>query len=320
MRLKKIKDLLRPFRDFISSVLGYFYDMFRYLRYSGYRGYVKDDEKRDYKAVKIYHRLEKSLSFRDRRMGAGVRAAEDLVHLLSSRPEGSRLGFHECVGVSVLREFAKSSGMLFDVDVWTSGQEMLSSAVGGTIDISSSELRRGVLSDPEGFFFSRWTVRDYSNEVVPRDVVERAVRLAMKTPSVCNRQAWHLYYVDVREKIDACLSLQNGNAGFGHEIPGLMIITFDLKAFDGAGERNQGWIDGGMFSMSLVYALHSLGVASCCLNWSKTPGDDLRIRKIIPIKDHYNIVMMLGIGYPREKIKVCASPRKPIDSVLEYWD
>src|SRR3546814_1994141 len=72
------------------------------------------------------------------------------------------------------------------------------------------------------------------------------------------------------EIIDRALSLQNGNRGFGHEIPCLLILCTDLSAFDTAGERYQHWIDGGMFSMSLVWALHALGYSSCCLNWSKT--------------------------------------------------
>ena len=52
----------------------------------------------------------------------------------------------------------------------------------------------------------------------------------------------------------------------------LLIIAMDLKAFVPAHERYQHWIDGGMFSMSIIYALHSLGLSSCCLNWSKLGG------------------------------------------------
>src|SRR3546814_8739546 len=86
-------------------------------------------------------------------------------------------------------------------------------------------------------------------------------------------QASYVYCLQSREIIDRALSLQNGNRGFGHEIPCLLILCTDLSAFDTAGERYQHWIDGGMFSMSLVWALHALGYSSCCLNWSKTPSD-----------------------------------------------
>src|SRR3546814_20513526 len=89
-----------------------------------------------------------------------------------------------------------------------------------------------------------------------------AVELALHSPSVCNRQASYVYCLQSREIIDRALSLQNGNRGFGHEIPCLLILCTDLSAFDTAGERYQHWIDGGMFSMSLVWALHALGYSS----------------------------------------------------------
>ena len=55
-----------------------------------------------------------------------------------------------------------------------------------------------------------------------------------------------------------------GNAGFGDRVPLVLVITSDLQTFFAPEERNQAWIDGGMFAMSLVHALHSLGLASCC--------------------------------------------------------
>ena len=85
----------------------------------------------------------------------------------------------------------------------------------------------------------------------------------MKSPSACNRQAWHVYHSDSDEVKLAVLKEQSGNKGFGDKIPNLLIVASDLKAFMPAEERYQHWIDGGMFSMSLVYAFHSLGVASC---------------------------------------------------------
>lgn len=315
---REIKFWLRPMRDIALIMLSYIYDIYRYIRYSGYYGYIKDDAKRDYKAVKIYHRLEKSLSFRDRKCGAGRGAVDDLLELLSKRPKTSKFGFHESIALNVLDAFSKESGINYASQTLPC-ENRADIERGGVMNLSSSHLRLGVLDDPEIFFFSRYSVRDFSEARVDKALVERAVRLALKTPSVCNRQGWGVYHTNDRKIIDLCLSFQNGNKGFGHEIPSLIIIAADLKAFDTAGERNQCWVDAGMFSMSLIYALHSLGVSSCCLNWSKTPFDDIRIRKVVPIKPHHNIVMMLGIGYPKENIKVCVSARRPLASVYEYW-
>ncbi|MEC5325931.1 nitroreductase family protein, partial [Aurantimonas sp. A3-2-R12] len=134
--------------------------------------------------------------------------------------------------------------------------------------------------------------------------VMRAIDLAANTPRACNRQSWFTYHIDDRAVIEKALSFQTGNQGFGHEVPYLIIISADLRAFDNANERNQHFIDGGMYSMALVMALHALGLQSCCLNWSKLVRDDRAIRKHLPIKNEHTIIMMLAVGCANESIKV----------------
>jgi hypothetical protein len=80
-------------------------------------------------------------------------------------------------------------------------------------------------------------------------------------------------------------------------------------------EHYQHWIDGGMFSMSVVYALHSLGVASCCLNWSQSPTNDKLLRSRLDIKDNHSIIMMLAVGLPNDNNNVCISARRPISEI-----
>lgn len=47
-----------------------------------------------------------------------------------------------------------------------------------------------------------------------KELISRAVGLAMKSPSVCSRQAWHVYHIDDRALIDKALTFQNGNREF----------------------------------------------------------------------------------------------------------
>jgi nitroreductase len=320
---RKLKRTLRPLRNLLWALLGFGYDFSRYARYGGWRGHG-DSRKRDYKAVKTYHRLEKSLSFRQRRAGSGWDAAGDLTHLLCTAGIGTvARGYHETVGIKVLQDFVACSdggGQTADrVGAFLQGVSE-SSREGGVIEVTAEQMLAGRLEDPERFFLSRHSVRDFRPDPVPLDQLHRAVRLAMKTPSVCNRQAWHVYHLDQRASIDRALALQNGNRGFGHEVPCLLIITADLKAFDTHGERFQHWIDGGMFAMSLVLALHSLGLGACCLNWSRGAGDDLHLRKLVAIDGAHTVITMMAVGYPNEHLKVCYSARRPIDSVITHMD
>ncbi|MBS4753334.1 nitroreductase family protein [Nocardioides sp. zg-ZUI104] len=144
---------------------------------------------------------------------------------------------------------------------------------GGQVVDEVSPLRtpqeRGV-NDPERFFGTRHSVRDYDDRPVQEDLLMRAVELAINTPSACNRQAWHVRFFRGNDVVRV-LRHQNGNSGFAENVPCVAVVTVDARLFAGAGERNQGWIEGGLFSMSLLYwALHSLGADGCMLNMSLT--------------------------------------------------
>lgn len=319
--LFRLKHVVRFFRDLLFAFSGFLYDFFRFARYSGYKnsatGYVAR-----YRLIKVYHAIEKSLSFRDRKASSGWAVATELMHRLK-RYESANNGlrdFHAQAALNVLNQFEKASS--YDcveknvISEFVASRTENSKAPGGAKVFLKEDLQKGKLETPEDFFFSRYSVRDYSSESIDIGLVERAVALAAKSPSACNRQAWHVYFTDKRKEIDLALSHQSGNKGFGQEVPLLLLITADLRAFDNAGERYQHWIDGGMFSMSIIYALHSLGLGSCCLNWSKGPVSDIKLRKCVGIPDEESLVMMLAVGYPNASIKVCESPREGVDSIF----
>ncbi|NES66883.1 MAG: nitroreductase, partial [Okeania sp. SIO2D1] len=111
-------------------------------------------------------------------------------------------------------------------------------------------------------------------------------------------------------------SCQNGNRGFGEQASKVLIVTSNLEHFASIGERYQGWIDGGMFSMSLVYGLHSLGLGICCLNWSFKKKQDRQLKIIAGIPDSDLVIMMIAVGHLPEEFKVAQSPRKPLKEVL----
>ena len=167
----------------------------------------------------------------------------------------------------------------------------------------------------QGFFRSRHSVRDFAGPVTVAEV-RAAAHLAQSSPSVCNRQAPRVHaYLDKRDA-DALLALHRGSAGFAHLVPSLAIVTVDLRLFTGAGERNQGWIDGGLFAMSFVWALHGAGLGSCMLNWSRTNADTAALRSRAGIPEHEDGLLMVAMGRPTPGGRRTRSARRPLDEVL----
>lgn len=89
----------------------------------------------------------------------------------------------------------------------------------------------------------------------------------------------------------------------------LLVICFTRSAFDYPVERNQGFIDGGLFSMSLMHAFTHLGVGCCPLNANITPQSEKRLRDAIGLSDQYGLVMIMAAGHYKDETIVPVSHR-----------
>ena len=244
--------------------------------------------------TKDYHRVEKGLALAEPRQPFGAAVLERIDLLLPTATGGSYVE-HATTAREALVE-------------WNGGN----SAIG---DVSPVRGERHGLEDAEAFFGSRHSVRDFSDRPVDQETLNRAVALAINTPSVCNRQAWHVRFYR-RPAVARILSFQNGNAGFRESTPVVALVTVDLQMFAGAGERNQGWIEGGLFSMSFVWALHALGLDTCMLNMSVLNDQADAVRAEVGIAGNELVIMMIAVGYGRDGHRRARSPRRTADEVI----
>ncbi|MCZ2817320.1 nitroreductase family protein [Modestobacter sp. VKM Ac-2984] len=253
--------------------------------------------------TKDYHRIEKGLALRSPRVGFGTAPAARLDRDL---PRYQQLPDHDPAVVSHARS------ALDGLHRW---HEHTQHTDGGPTKFPVTWAPRGD-AETEAFFRSRVSVRDFADEPLDVALVRRAADLALSSPSVCNRQAWGLWSFSDHADIARLAELQNGNAGFRDQIPCLLVVTVDAQLFAGAGERNQRWIDGGLYAMSLVWALHAQGVASCMLNWSVGHAQSRRLREAAGIPDHMDVITLIAAGHPRDGLRVARSPRRSVDEVL----
>jgi nitroreductase len=249
-----------------------------------------------------YHRLEKGLALKEPRRFFGVEPMARLTRDISR--------YRAMGGNGSLVDIAESA--LSSVDAWNSTGEVTGSAVRFVERTPEAPLTR---DQAEAFFATRASVRDFDPMPVTTEEIREAVELAMYSPSVCNRQAWGVHSVHDRDRILEVLELQNGNAGFRHQVPCVLVVTADLRLFAGARERNQRWVDGGLFAMSLVWALHAGGLVSCMLNWSVRSRQTVRLRRVLGLPDHLDVVTLIAAGHPPSTYKVTRSPRRSIDEV-----
>ena len=160
------------------------------------------------------------------------------------------------------------------------------------------------------FFKSRTSIRNFSEKHVSEELIYEAVNIAKFTPSVCNRQPWKIKILSSKNEKKIALDYQNGNAGFGYQADKIVIIGADLRSFVSIIERNECFIDLGMFSMSLILALKEQGLGSCCLNWCVATQVDEQLHEELDLPDWFKIGYLLAVGYPEENTMTATSPRR----------
>ncbi|ABM93693.1 nitroreductase family protein [Methylibium petroleiphilum] len=162
----------------------------------------------------------------------------------------------------------------------------------------------------------RRSVRAYTTDVVPISLIHEAIATAQLSPSACNRQPWRLHIYRDPQRTKHLLELQNGNAGFGHQLTTLLVVCADSRTFFDATERNEPYVDAGLFVMSLLLALQSRGLASCCLNWCVSPDTDQKGHDRGDIPSNEKIIMYLAVGYADAQAMVPRSPRRNLETVV----
>jgi len=166
------------------------------------------------------------------------------------------------------------------------------------------------------FFLSRYSVRKFSSEVIPFEKIIHLADVSGKTPSACNRQPWNIRIVQAPELIEKALKLQNGNRGFSHVVKNLAIITGKISNFSSK-ERNQVYIDCGMYSMSFIMALHANGIASCPLNMSYQSRDEKDLCSKLKFDEDEVPIMMIAFGIAASDARCANSERKEVSDFVQ---
>lgn len=319
-RVKSLQtSLVLPF-EFLS-------DFIRYLSYNSTFGAKKDKVKLLALLVKDYHRIEKGMALPKPRPGFGHdvlrRLVKNIEVYIKNYGESSDI-YAALNTLSQYLDFSRKSGSPQEwLEVWlnktmTSLESGAIGEAGGTILVKKIDVIPEISTQGmHGLFYNRYSIRSFTDTPVSYDLIEQAVEFAKKTPSVCNRQSAKIYFVKndaVKQKV---LSLQNGNRGFGDTADLIAVITSDIKCFEGAGERNQPYVDGGLMAMSLCYALHSLGLGTCFLNWSVRSGVDRKLHRLLDISTSEVVVTLMAIGHIPEDLEVAYSPRRSTSSMYE---
>lgn len=329
MIISKIKNsVIYTFIVILYNSLRYgFYDINRFIRNNRY--FLDTDKKLELLIIQGYHSIEKGICMPDRRLGFGKDASmyliSNIIKYITLYGNKSDQVRHAVVVLHDYFNIHKKANFLIDDKLNKLYQELctlgisINSTAPSQLEIDANDYFASANECFEIFSTTRHSVRNFSSKKVNMDLINKSISLALNAPSACNRQSSRIHVFTNKQQINDILLLQGGSRGFGHLADNLILVTSDISGFDGVRERNAPYIDGGIFGMNLMYALHYYRLGACALNCSFDIKSDFKMRKLTSIPDSEVFIMMLLVGHVPSKFMINASTRFKISDIMTVY-
>lgn len=285
-----------------------------------YRGSCSEcKDKSDADIMLLMHALEKGMSFPKKKEEYGKLKALELIELLKRHESQYGIDSQFTSATNILQEYLQDEHSVHDYSVRNTilsfldqHKTLLSAGIGGVKPVvaPSFSITYNQLMD---FTTQRFSVRSFSTKPISAEEIQRAISYAETSPSACNRQASRVYVLKNKAKIQSVLDCQLGDQGWCTNADTLFITTIVSTYFGNQFERQQPFIDGGIFAMNLVLGLHVQAIASCFKMYVRSPQNDIEVRKIVSIPENEIPIVLIFAGhYPEESCYSPMSRRYPI--------
>lgn len=183
-----------------------------------------------------------------------------------------------------------------------------------------NESERSNITYEELFKLSRQrrSVRWFLDKPVPRELIDKAILIANQSPSACNRQPFEFRIFDDPALVTEVAQFPMGTKGYSHSIQTMLVIVGNLDAYYDERDRHVIYIDASLAAMSLMFALETLGLSSCAINWPDIEQREKKMERFLSLRKHQRPIMCVGIGYPDNEGLVAYSEKRPLQQLRKY--
>lgn len=269
------------------------------------------------------HSVEKGITMPNRRYGFGYGVVRLLISLCNEYQTkyGTEKDAFQ-IALDDLREYLqihKEASFELPKDIEGGITKLMTFKTGVNVDCKSvTKEEFFAYTDFASFAHSRHTCRWFSDEEISDETIRSVIELANTAPSACNRQSVRVKCVS-GDKKNEILGMQNGNRGFGDHINKLLVVTFLQPSWE-YDIQSAGYLDAGIYTMNILYALHYHQLCACTLNAHFEVKNISKVQQILNLSPWEVPTVFIGVGKPLDKMMIAKSERIGIGNVLSIVD
>jgi len=146
---------------------------------------------------------------------------------------------------------------------------------------------------------SRRSIRKYTEEAVPDELMSQLLSAAMSAPSAANQQPWHFVVIDDRRMLDEITSFHPYSAML-KEAPAAILICYD-KRLESEKARGLWWVeDCSAATENILIAAQAIGLGAVWLGVFPLENLVEKFRELVGADDCIVPFSLISIGFPAE--------------------
>jgi nitroreductase len=161
--------------------------------------------------------------------------------------------------------------------------------------------------------YARRSVRKFTSQPVPRELLLDLTRAAMAAPSAVNRQPWAFLLVDDAERMAQCVEVIRFAR---HGAPAAVVVCGDLSRALPAAAR-EFWIqDCSAATQNILLAASGLGLGAVWCGVHPIEANVSGLRRVLGLPEHLVPLSFVCVGWPVE----VPAPRTQFDAQRIFFN
>lgn len=143
---------------------------------------------------------------------------------------------------------------------------------------------------------SRRSIRKYTTQDIPNDLLQELIKYGMYAPSACNKQPWHFIIIKDRSILKEIAEFHPNARMLKEATCAILVCGDEIKAHD----KGYWPVDCSAATQNILIAAQALGLGACWLGIYPREERASKMKKLMKLPEHIHAFSLISIGYPAE--------------------